>query len=362
MRNATMSALAAALCLAACQPGAPPPPANPAPAPAKAPVASATPAPAASVAPPAASSAFAGEALSRLLMCGDPDFLLRPGDEQAQALQGEPRLRCDAPSAAGGLRCTAAEPVTAFGLRLHAFTLSHAQGGHALVASLQGEWPALLQGIATAYPKPVRSALGGQLLSLRDDDGFALRAREGGEAGQASVECRWAAPRELLFVTLNEPVVSGAPMVSSSLVLPAAAATSAMAVAATTANVPKLAPGNSSIAGRIEYPGESLPALQVCAYRSDNGGAACVRTAREQNRYRIERLPAGDYLLWAWLLAPEGEMRVMRALHAVQCFRAPCLPQPRTVRLPEDTAVDGITLNDAAESYPDQPVAPFRSP
>jgi hypothetical protein len=357
MRIATTPALAAALCLVACKAEAPPP----ARVPASKPVAAALAAPAAPVAPPTSNSAFAGEALAKLLSCGDPDFLLRPSDEQAKLLQGESRLRCDAPSAAATVHCTAAAPVTAFGLRLHSFTLSHAQGGHALVAQLQGDLPALLQGVAQAYPQPVRSALGGRLISLADDDSRALRLREGDAAEQSSAECRVAAANELLFVTLNEPVVPGVPMLAMS-------ATASDAPAAPTGseagrpNVPVLSEGRSAIAGRIEFPGGTAPALHICAFRNDNGGAACIRTARGQSRYRIERLPGGEYLLWAWLQAPEGGLQVMRAVHAVQCARAPCVSPPRMVRLPEDTAVDGIALNHAAESYPDQPAAPTRQP
>ena len=119
-----------------------------------------------------------------------------------------------------------------------------------------------------------------------------------------------------------------------------------------------LAPGTSAIAGYIEFPGESIPALHICAVSDDNGAAACVHSQREQTRYRIENLPAGNYQIWAWLLAPEGDMRVMRASHRVQCIRAPCPPQARTVELPADTKVDGMTINDAAASYPDQPPEP----
>jgi hypothetical protein len=51
-------------------------------------------------------------------------------------------------------------------------------------------------------------------------------------------------------------------------------------------------------------------------------------------------------------------MRVMRAAHEVQCIRAPCLPQTRDVALPDATKIDGMTINDAAASYPDQPPEP----
>ena len=355
MRVSMLSFVALALIASACSRSAPPPAAKP--------VVKAAPAPTVSLpvieqpaAPAPPPGAFAGEALARMLTCGDPEFLTRPIAQQAQALQTEPRLHCQPPSAADTLSCTPAEPVSAFGLRIIGFSLSHANGGHGLGAQLEGDMPTLLQGIALAWPKPAHTALFGQLLSLSPDDSLAVRARESGQSGQVDYECRIAAPGELLFVTMNEPMTDAAPMLSSSS-MPTSAAT------AKTPSAPKratstLPAGASAIAGHIEFPGESIPALHVCAISGDSGGGACVHTQREQSRYRIENLPAGSYQVWAWLAAPEGDMRVMRAVHAVQCISAPCPPQPRNIELPDDTKVDGMTLNDAAASYPDQPPEP----
>jgi hypothetical protein len=362
MRVPIVSCVVFAMALSACAPSAPPAahkpllvaaptamPAKPIPPPS---------------APPAATGAFAGEALSHLLMCGDPDFLAQASAKQSKALQTEPRLHCQPPTSNGTLSCTPAEPVSAFGLRIVGFTLTHANGGHGLSAQLQGDLPTLLQGFAQVYPNPVRSALEGKLVSLSPDDSLAFRARESDESGQVNYECRVAAAGELLFVTLNEPMTASAPMLSSiSTPAPAATATSTLATAHAPAPTLKvttstLASGTSAIAGHIEFPGESIPALHICAISDDNGAAACVRTEREQSRYRIENLPGGNYQIWAWLPAPEGDMRVMRAAHEVQCTTAPCPPQTRTVALPADTKVDGMTINDAAASYPDQPPEP----
>ncbi len=335
----------------------------PSPAPAAAPVAkppAATPAPVTST-PAALPSVFAGNSLVQLLMCQDPAFLAWPVAEQARALQTDSRLQCLAPAGEAAVQCNAADNLLVFGLPLQSLEFRHAGGGHSLRLRLQGDLPALLQGVAQAYPQPVRSALGGRLISLADDDSRALRLREGDAAEQSSAECRVAATNELLFVSLNEPVVPGVPMLATS----ATASDSPAAPTGSEAgrpNVPVLSEGRSAIAGRIEFPGGTAPALYICAFRTDNGGAACIRTARGQSRYRIERLPGGEYLLWAWLQAPEGGLQVMRAVHAVQCARAPCVSPPRMVRLPEDTAVDGVALNHAAESYPDQPAAPTRQP
>jgi hypothetical protein len=311
---------------------------------------------------PVASGAFAGEALAHLLTCGDPDFLAQASAKQSQALQTEPRLHCQPPTNNNTISCTPAEPVSAFGLRIVGFTLSHERGGHGLSAQLQGDLPTLLQGFAEVYPHPVRSALEGKLVSLSPDDSLAFRARESSESEQVNFECRVAAPNELLFVTLNEPMTSSAPMLSS-ISSPTPAPTSATNPMHQSAPTPKvatstLAPGTSSIAGHIEFPGEFIPALLVCAVSDSNGAAACMHTDRGQSRYRIENLPAGNYQVWAWLLAPEGDMRVMRASHEVQCIQTPCPPQARTIALPADTKVDGMTINDAAASYPDQPPEP----
>ena len=360
MRHRAMLWMSIAMLAVACTKAPSPAPA-PAPTPAaKPPIAAPAPVASAPAAPP---SVFAGNSLVQFLMCQDPAFLAWPVAEQAKALQTDPRLQCLAPTGEAAVQCNAAQTLDVFGLPLQSLEFRHAGGGHSLRLRLQGELPALLQGVAKAYPQPVRSALGGRLISLADDDSRALRLREGEAAQQASVECRVAAPNELLFVTLNEPVVPGVPMLATSAT--AAASESAPAPAGNEAgkpNVPVLAEGHSSIAGRIEFPGDTAPALHICAFRTDNGGAACTRTARGQSRYRIERLPGGEYLIWAWLQAPEGGLQVMRAVHAIQCARAPCVQPPRQVRLPEDTAVDGIALNHAAESYPEQPAAPARRP
>jgi hypothetical protein len=289
-----------------------------------------------------------------MLACGNPDFLAQPSVQQAQALQTEPRLHCDSPAGDDTIACTPTEPVSAFGLRIVGFSLNHANGGHGLSAQLEGDMPALLQGFAQAYPTPAHSALYGQLLSLNPDDSLAVRARESGASGQVDFECRIAAPGELLFVTMNEPMTDAAPMLSSTST-PASKPAARTAPKSATSTLPA---GSSAIAGHIEFPGESIPALHICAIADENGGAACVHTQREQSRYRIENLPAGNYQVWAWLAVPEGDMQVMRAAHAVQCIRAPCPPQTRNVELPADTKIDGLTLNDAAANYPDQPPEP----
>jgi len=352
MRMPVASLVAIALIAGACSRSAPPAPkpvsvVAPAPAPPRS-----TP-PIAVPSIPTIPSAFAGDALSSMLACANPDFLAQPSAKQSKALQTEPRLQCQSGSD-DTVVCTPVEPVTAFGLPVVAFMLSHANGGHGLSAHLQGDMPALLQGITQVYPTPAHSALYGQLLSLSPDDSLAVRARESGESGQVDIECRIAAPGELLFVTMNEPMTTAAPMLSSTSI-PASKPAPRSASKSATSTLP---PGASAIAGYIEFPGESIPALHICAIASEGVGAACVHTQREQSRYRIEHLPAGNYQIWAWLTAPEGDMQVMRAAHAVQCISAPCPPQTRNVELPADTKIDGLTLNDAAASYPDQPPEP----
>jgi hypothetical protein len=353
MRVSMLSFVALALISSACSRSAPPAAPKPVVTPAKAPTVSlpVIEQPAAPAPPP---GAFAGEALARMLTCGDPAFLALPIAQQSQALQTEPRLHCQPPSGADTLSCTPAEPVSAFGSRVLGFSLNHANGGHGLGAQLEGDMPALLQGMAQVYPKPAHTALFGQLLSLSPDDSIAVRARETGQSGQVDFDCRIAAPGELLFVTMNEPMTDAAPMLSTTSA-PAITPASKPASKTTTSTLPA---GTSAIAGHIEFPGESIPALHVCAISGDTGAGACVHTQREQSRYRIENLPAGNYQVWAWLAAPEGDMQVMRAAHAVQCIRAPCPPQLRNIELPADTKVDGMTLNDAAASYPDQPPEP----
>ena len=82
----------------------------------------------------------------------------------------------------------------------------------------------------------------------------------------------------------------------------------------------------------------------------------CVRPAAGATAYRIDGLPADDYVVFAWTDATPP--RVGGHVRQVQCIRAPCPPMPDGVTLASGAKVDGVDLNgfyDQREDFPPQP-------
>jgi hypothetical protein len=114
--------------------------------------------------------------------------------------------------------------------------------------------------------------------------------------------------------------------------------------------------GNATISGRIVYPAETTPAMRICALRATDALAICTDSRAGRTDYRLKGLPAGDYQVLAKL--SEGDMRVGGHMQPVQCIRAPCPNQLKTVTVAAGADLAGIDLNEfdaAREDFPSIP-------
>lgn len=102
--------------------------------------------------------------------------------------------------------------------------------------------------------------------------------------------------RELfLGVLLAAAGCSAPPVPETGLPAPAAAVSPAAVPPAAEPAV-----GGASLAGRVAYPSEELPAMRVCAIDSrDPGTAVCTRTAVNAPHWSLS-VPAGAWWLLAW--------------------------------------------------------------
>lgn len=113
-----------------------------------------------------------------------------------------------------------------------------------------------------------------------------------------------------------------------------------------------------SIAGHIQHPAHAIPAMRICAIGSGAPAEAkriCVRTQRAQGSYRIDGLPADDYVVIAETDGDTGLYRVGGYMQQVQCIRAPCPEMPKSVTVKAGATVDGIDLNgfyDRRDDFP----------
>lgn len=117
--------------------------------------------------------------------------------------------------------------------------------------------------------------------------------------------------------------------------------------AGATTEVPK--PGTSkpgaatgSIAGRILYPSGPAPHLRICALGAQT--SQCTDSPAGRALYRIEHLPDGDYQVVA-RVEDEGLLRVGGHVQQVQCIRAPCPDQLKTVSVAGGAQAAQIDLN-----------------
>ncbi len=116
---------------------------------------------------------------------------------------------------------------------------------------------------------------------------------------------------------------------------------------------PREAPGEpratGSIEGRILHSEALVPALRICAIGSgapEQAKHICVRTQAHRTAYRIERVPAGDYVIVAQADNGPIASRFGGHMQQVQCIRAPCPSVPATVTVGENVRVQGIDLNE----------------
>lgn len=115
-----------------------------------------------------------------------------------------------------------------------------------------------------------------------------------------------------------------------------------LAGCATAAGIPR--PATGRIEGVIQHPAHAVPAMRICALstapsREPHG---CTTTRAGDDTYRIDGLPPGDYQVFA-----ETEKGIYRRgghLQPVQCIRAPCPDQPKTITVASGATLDGIDL------------------
>lgn len=116
-----------------------------------------------------------------------------------------------------------------------------------------------------------------------------------------------------------------------------------------------------SIAGHIQHPAHAIPAMRICAIGSGAPAEAtriCVRTPRGQGRYRIDGLPADEYVVIAETSDGTALYRVGGHMQQVQCIRAPCPEMPKSVTVTPGATVDGIDLNGFYDRRDDFPALP----
>jgi hypothetical protein len=117
--------------------------------------------------------------------------------------------------------------------------------------------------------------------------------------------------------------------------------------------------GGGTIEGRILHPAHVVPAMRICAIGSgapQEAKRVCVRTQPHQDRYRIEALPADDYIVIAQAESNAPLHRVGGHMQQVQCIRAPCPEMPASVSVGTNARVDGIDINHFYDKRDDFPV------
>lgn len=139
------------------------------------------------------------------------------------------------------------------------------------------------------------------------------------------------------------------------LLIPLAAAL-LLAGCATAAGIPQ--PATGSIEGVIQHPAHVVPAMRICALPTAQPGEPhrCTNTRASDDTYRIDGLPPGEYQVFAE--AARGMYRHGGHMQAVQCIRAPCPDQPKTITLAADVALGGIDLTFFDETRADFPALP----
>ncbi len=121
---------------------------------------------------------------------------------------------------------------------------------------------------------------------------------------------------------------------------------------------PASAKASGVIEGQILHPSHVIPPMRICAIGSgapDQAKRVCVQTRRDQASYRIEGVPADDYIVIAQTKSNVSLYRVGGHMQQVQCIRAPCPEMPAAVSVGENRRVDGIDINQFYDKRDDFP-------
>lgn len=112
-----------------------------------------------------------------------------------------------------------------------------------------------------------------------------------------------------------------------------------------------------SIEGVIRHPAHVVPVMRVCAITAYPPHTPhCIDTRAGDDTYRIEGLPPGEYHVFA--AGPSRPYGVGAYVQQVQCIRAPCPEQPKTITLTPDAVLGEIDLTFFDEARADFPALP----
>jgi hypothetical protein len=129
-----------------------------------------------------------------------------------------------------------------------------------------------------------------------------------------------------------------------------------LAGCATAAGRPQ--PATGSIEGVIQHPAHVVPAMRICALSTapTREPHRCTQTRASDDTYRIDGLPPGEYQVFAEVA--KGMYRHGGHMQAVQCIRAPCPDQPKTVAVTASTTLRDIDLTHFYDERADFPAMP----
>ena len=133
-----------------------------------------------------------------------------------------------------------------------------------------------------------------------------------------------------------------------------------LALVACAINTPDTTAGKAkdagSISGTIQYAGQVVPRMRICAFNTEMQKTHCVKIKAGQSKYRITDLAAAEYQIIAEIW--QGKMKVAGHMQQVQCIRAPCPAMLKPVLLQTGQALGEIHINGFYESRKDFPVLP----
>lgn len=129
-----------------------------------------------------------------------------------------------------------------------------------------------------------------------------------------------------------------------------------LAGCATAAGIPR--PATGSIQGVIQHPAHAVPAMRICALSTapTREPHRCISTRTADDTYRIDGLPPGDYQVFAEV--GKGMYGIGAHVQQVQCIRAPCPEQPKTITVAAGAVLDGIDLRFFDEARAGFPALP----
>jgi hypothetical protein len=112
-----------------------------------------------------------------------------------------------------------------------------------------------------------------------------------------------------------------------------------------------------SISGTIYIETDETPAMRICAIYDNGAAYGCTRTKAGQKTYRIDYLPAADYVVVAEFTTEDKWLG--GHTNGVRCTRAPC-PASELITVPVSPGEKrtGIDISDFSDKHFDWPALP----